>query len=110
MSSYIDTLIGNYICITSQNDIDNKLKYKTKDTLIVYHYKCRVESFKDIIEASRIMLVNNIKLLKTINNSNINEWQFYSLTTLEDLKIYFKKSNYSLNLLISSINLRDDFI
>jgi hypothetical protein len=56
------------------------------------------------------MLVNNIKLLKTINNSNINEWQFYSLTTLEDLKINFKKSNYSLNLLISSINLRDDFI
>jgi hypothetical protein len=49
MTSYIDTLHGNYICISSKNDGENKLKYKTKDTLIVYHYKCRVESFKDII-------------------------------------------------------------
>jgi hypothetical protein len=110
MASYMDTIYNKYIYITSKNHIENKMKTKTKDVLLVYCYKCKIKSFKDVIDASRIMLLNNIKILKTINNSNINEWQFYSFSTIDDLKILFKKNNETSNfdLIINSLNYNDD--
>ena len=111
MASYMDTLYNNkYIYITSKNHIENKMKTKNKDVLIVYCYKCKIKSFKDVIDASRIILINDIKLLKTINNLNINEWQFYSFTPIDHLKNIFKKNNETSNfdLIINSLNYNDD--
>jgi hypothetical protein len=112
MSSYIDTLYRNYIIITSENQNENDLKNINKknneDTFIVYCYKCKIESFKDIIDASKIMLTNNIKVLKTVNNSKINEWELYTLSKIDDLKTILRK-NDNLNLMISTLKLKDDY-
>ena len=113
MSSYMDTLCRNYIIITSSDQSINKHDYYNKNNhnkefLIVYNYKCKVESFKDIIEASKIMLTNDIKLLKTVNNSNINEWELFTLSTIDELKTILRNNSKNLNLMISSLKLMND--
>jgi hypothetical protein len=112
----MDTLYRNYIIITSkdQDENDAKLKYNNKnninDTAIVYCYKCKIESFKDVIDASKIMLTNNIKVLKTVNNSKINEWELYTFSKIDELKTILRKNSDNLNLMISTLKLKDDFI
>jgi hypothetical protein len=75
-----------------QNQINNIIGTNTKivrrrknneDISIVYYYKCKVKSFKDIIDASKIMLTNNIKVLKTVNNSKIYEWELYTFSKID---------------------------
>jgi hypothetical protein len=110
----MDTLCRNYIIITSSNQSKNKHDYYNKNNknneeiLIVYCYKCKVESFKDIIEASKIMLINDIKVLKTVNNSNINEWELFTLSTIDELKTILRMNSKNLNLMISSLKLIND--
>jgi len=110
----MDTLYRNYIIITSENQNENDLKNvnkkKNEDIYVVYCYKCNVESFKDIIDASKIMLTNNIKVLKTINNSKINEWELYTFSKINELKTILRKNSDNLNLMISTLKLKDDFI
>jgi len=109
----MDTLYRNYIVITSKDqDInDAKLKYINKnninDTAIIYCYKCKIESFKDVIDASKIMLTNDIKVLKTVINSGSNELELYTFTNIDHLKRILQK-NDNLNLMISSLKLKDD--
>jgi len=113
----MDALCRNYIIITSSNQSKNKNDYynqnnknnkNNEEILIVYCYKCKVESFKDIIEASKIMLINDIKVLKTVNNSNINEWELFTLSTIDELKTILRMNSKNLNLMISSLKLIDD--
>lgn len=113
MSSYMDTLYRNYIIITSENQNENDIQILNKKNEyipIVYLYKCKVESFKDIIDASKIMLTNDIKVLKTVNNSKINEWELFTFSKIDELKTILRKNSDNLNLLISTLKLKDDFI
>jgi len=110
----MDTLYRNYIVITSkdQDENDVKLKYINKknidDTAIVYCYKCKIESFKDVIEASKIMLTNDIKVLKTVNNLEANEFELYTFSKIDYLKTILKK-NDNLHLMISTLKLKSDY-
>jgi hypothetical protein len=108
----MDTLYRNYIIISSkdqdENDLKNINRKNNEDISIVYYYKCKVESFKDIIDASKIMLVNNIKVLKTVNNSKINEWELYTFSKIDELKAILRKNSDNLNLMITTLKLKDD--
>jgi len=108
----MDTLYRNYIIISSKDQDETELKNKNRknneDISIVYYYKCKVKSFKDIIDASKIMLTNNIKVLKTVNNSKIYEWELYTFSKIDELKTILRENSNNLNLMISSLKLKDD--
>ena len=71
----------------------------------IYHYKTPFESFHNVIEASRLMLVNNYHIMNT--NVKLKEWDFLTYTELSNLvKIWNKDPE--LENIIKTIKLYND--
>jgi hypothetical protein len=54
------------------------------------------------------MLTNDIKVLKTVNNLEANEFELYTFSKIDYLKTILKK-NDSLHLMISTLKLKSDY-
>ena len=53
---YLDAFFPNYCILSSKNDrpLNNKM--------IVYNYSCRTDNYKDILVATKLMLLYNCKI------------------------------------------------
>jgi hypothetical protein len=104
---YLAAFFPNYCILSSRNDkpINNKV--------IIYNYKCNTDNYDDILEATKLMLLYNCKILnssfqKNKETSNI-EWTFYTTSSIQDIRNVLRISTRSsLKHLINTIKFKND--
>jgi hypothetical protein len=92
MLDYLNLLYSDYCILSSKND--KPIKNKT----IVYNYTCCADHYSDILEATRLMLLYNCKIidpsLQKNKGSNI-EWSFYTTNSEQEIRNMLKKQDRS---------------
>jgi hypothetical protein len=107
MMDCIGAFFPNYCVLRSKNDkpLNNKI--------IVYNYTCSTDNYKDILVATKLMLLYNCKILnssfqKDTETSNI-EWTFYTISSIQDVRNILKMNNRSnLRQIIDTIKFKND--
>jgi hypothetical protein len=91
--------------------LSSKSEKPQNNKIVLYNYKCSAECYSDILVATRLMLLNDFKIinptLNRLNKKSDIEWIFLTIIPLTTLKKLWN-DEYRLNSMKNTIKFIND--
>jgi hypothetical protein len=106
--NHISIFYPNYCVLSS------KTEKPQKDKIVLYNYTCFAKDYSDILVATRLMILNNYKIinpnLNRLNKRENIEWTFFTTLSVQSLKKIWKDFllDDKLNYMIDTIKFIND--